>query len=97
MFGISFDELLIVILVAVLFVRPQDVPTFAKGYKSSVKSIRKMKKSAEDFFVDFHNRTLNFTESDANDDDVSSASYIMDEQGNIHKSYDISEYKNKTN
>lgn len=107
MFGISFNELLVVLIIALLFIRPTDIPSIAKGYKSFIKTITKFKREFKNHFVEIHNQTIdinqkiNAGELEVSEDElkiasIDKSSYVMDDEGKFHKCYDISEYKKKS-
>jgi Sec-independent protein translocase protein TatA len=95
MFGISLDELLVIVLVAIIFVRPTDFPAILKGYKSTIKSAVKYKRAIEQYFADLHNKVISM-DPDKSEKDLEASdqsSFIFDDDGKVHRAYDISEFK----
>ncbi|MEQ9115324.1 MAG: hypothetical protein RLN62_00830 [Rickettsiales bacterium] len=99
MFGISLNEFFVVLIVAVLFIRPKDISDGAKSYKKYINSFRKVKKHAEEFFVDLHNKAIEIDSEDSKTDspplsESEHDGYVLDSEGKMYKSYNISEFKN---
>lgn len=100
MFGISLNELLVVLVVAIIFAKPNDLPAIAKGYKNFIKSAAKLKRDVEHYLVETHNHAIDFEESSTDNKDLKivsldKSSYVIDDAGKICRSYDISEFKKK--
>lgn len=100
MFGVSLNELLVVLVVALIFAKPGDLPAIAKGYKAFIKSAAKLKREAERYLVDVHNSAIDFEEANIDDQDLKTLSldksqYVIDDAGKVCRSYDISGLKKK--
>ena len=90
MFGISFSELCIVIVVALILLRPKDLPYIVKVIKSIHKKFNKLKNEFLTYYNEFHEE---ITESK---DDIEGSNYILDDNGVLQRAYDISDFKKKS-
>jgi Sec-independent protein translocase protein TatA len=88
MLGISFYEFIIVAIVACVVIRPKDVPTVIKFFKVLYKKFMKLKKEILSYYKEFHDEVIDEEVEEEN-------GFILDEQGVLQKTYDISELKGK--
>ena len=79
MLGFSFGELLLVAIVAIIFTDPKDLPEFARR---AVRFIRKIKSFGNEFT------------SVINKEFAEPKSYIKDLNGQMQKTYDLSDLRN---
>ena len=85
MFGISFSELFIILLIAAVFVRPKDIPHIAKGLRRAYNHFMRLKKEVMSYYEQFHNE-LEEIESETK--------YIIDQNGKSQIAYDVSDLEN---
>jgi len=83
MFGISLPELLIIIIVALLILKPSDLPTIGRHYRSLLKSLNQVKSHVRSFYDQTHNFLLEQNEH--------KQSYIKGDDGRYHRAYDVEE------
>ncbi len=81
MFGFSWGEILLVVIVIIIFTDPKDLPEFSRR---AVRFIRKIKSFGNEFTGVI---SKEFTEP---------KSYIKDLHGQMQKTYDISDIKPST-
>jgi Sec-independent protein translocase protein TatA len=84
MFGISFAELFIILLIAAIFVRPKDIPHIAKGLRKAHKHFMELKKEVMSYYTQFH---------DELEEIESETKYIIDQNGKSQIAYDVSDLK----
>jgi Sec-independent protein translocase protein TatA len=89
MFGISIFEFFVILLVALVLVRPSDVPAIINKYKKYAKKFFTIKTKATDYMVDLHNKIIKI-----NENGKSLHTYVIGDNGEFSKAYDIKEIKN---
>ena len=90
MFGISWAELLVIIIVFLIFVGPEELPTVLKHIKKAKKYIFQIK----DEYQGFLKEAMGDEEQDLKDitNDINrKLAEIVDLEGNIQERYDISD------
>jgi len=87
MFGISFSELFVVCIVALLLIRPKDFPAIMKIIRIAHKNFTKIKKEFLVYYKQFHQELA----IEANEE----CNYILDNNGVLQQAHDISEFKRK--
>ncbi len=85
MFGISFPELLVVLCIIMLVLKPKDIKGVIKSYKTLQRQFLSFKKECSRTFDTLTDEHL--TEKDK------TPHLVMDEQGKTHIAYDIEEIK----
>lgn len=88
MFGISFSELIIVLIVATVVMRPKDLPYVINICKSVYRQFRKFKKEFFSYYQEFHDEI-------ALDEEQEQKKYVLDDKGVPQIAYDISDLKTK--
>jgi|GEM_PF-2000910 len=89
MFGISFSELIIVLIVAAVVVRPKDLPYIINICKNIYRQFRKFKKEFFSYYQEFHDDIVMEEESEKKQ-------YVLDDKGVPQIAYDISDLKEKS-
>ena len=85
MFGISFAELLVVICIIMLVLKPKDIKGVIKSYKTLQRQFLSFKQECS--------RTFDTLTNDRCKEKDKTHHLVMDEQGNTHIAYDIEEIK----
>jgi hypothetical protein len=86
MFDVSFSELSVVAIAAVILVKPEEWPTIIGHIKTFVAKITDFKKHA-------HSLYENVVKLDNSDAKNPTIRYILDDDGNTHEVYDLSDLK----
>lgn len=89
MLGISFFELLIIIAVVGLLVKPSDFPHIISGYKDFIKKFFHIRKEFLGSVQQIHNEII---DADAIKD-LDDCQYILDGDNKLQKAYDIKDLK----
>jgi len=83
MFGISFSELITIALIAVVLLKPKDLPYIMKGFKKFYRKIMQFKEDMRPYYGEFYKEV---------EEEVR---YVLDDKGVAHEAHDISEWKEK--
>lgn len=89
MLGISFFELLIIIAVVGLLVKPSDFPHIISGYKTFIKKFFAVRREFLDSAQQIHNEII---DADVIKD-LDDCHYILDSENKLQKAYDIETLK----
>jgi Sec-independent protein translocase protein TatA len=84
MFDVSISELSVVAIAAVILVKPEEWPTIASHIKTFINKITDFKKHANNIYQDVVKLENSHT---------TSTRYILDDDGNPHEVYDLSDLK----
>ncbi len=101
MFGISFDELLVIIIIGVFFLNKKDMPEIAKIYRSFIKKFSSVKREVRSNLVSLHNDFISSIDEDSShskknsleDQKIHEDGFIIADDGKLHPSFDIEEFK----
>ena len=92
MLGISFFELLVIIFIMLVLVKPSDIPSTINVYRKFIKKFVGVKREFTENFCQIHNELIDVsTNEDTNDD----YQYVLDDEGKLQRSYDITHLKEK--
>lgn len=86
MFGISLPEFLVIVVVALIMLRPKDLPTIGRQYRAFLKHLERFKLYIRSFYDQTHNFLL--------EQDEHQQSYIKGEDGKYHRAYAVGELSN---
>jgi Tat protein translocase TatB subunit len=90
MFDFSFAELLVVVLVALVVIGPEEMPTVARGILKTIRSVRHACASLRQQFLEI----VDDEELRAVRQDVHAVQrgkhFILDDEGNYREAYDVS-------
>lgn len=94
MFGISFYELLIILLVILFITRPKDIPFIIRSYRKYILKFTQFKRELLESFRNIHNDIVAPNEQGHSED----YHYVLDDKGCMQKAYNIAEEtKNRKN
>ena len=85
MFGISFAELLVVLCIIMLVLKPKDIKGVIKSYKTLQRQFLSFKQECS--------KTFDTLTDEQNKDKDKTPRLVMDEHGKTHIAYDIEEIK----
>ena len=86
MFGISLTEFIVIIIVAMVFIKPDDIPSIIKTSKTILKKFTAIKKE--------YSHTINNLQQELGfDDEEQDYNFIIDDNGKPHMAYDIKDLK----
>jgi len=83
MLGVSFSELVIIILIAVVLLKPKDLPYIIKGFKKVYHKVMQFKEEMRPYYGEIYKEV---------EEEVR---YVLDDKGVAHEAYDISEWKER--
>lgn len=94
MFEIGLSECLLVLIVALFLVKPQDLPKLIAYAKKCIKSFNKIKQEVQSVVTNIESES-GLTEIKQDVDEIlkeSATHSVRDEVGNYHPAYDISDF-----
>ncbi len=86
MLGISLPEFLIITCIAIILVKPTDLPIIAKYYRMCLNKIASLKKEANTLYHLVQGSILEDKEKDG------LVKYVRGNDGKMHEAFDIKEY-----
>lgn len=86
MFGISLPEFLIIACIAIILIKPKDIPTLAKYSKIIFKKINYFKKEVSKLYGQVHKALIG-------EDDKEEQNFIQGDDGKIYEAFNIDDLK----
>jgi Sec-independent protein translocase protein TatA len=87
MFGISLPEFLIIACIAIVLIKPKDIPTIAKYSKIIFKKINYFKKEASKLYCQIHEALID------KDEIKEEQNFIQGDDGKIYEAFNIDDLK----
>ena len=87
MFGISLPEFLIIACIAIVLIKPKDIPTIAKYSKIIFKKINYFKKEASKLYGQIHEALID------KDEIKEEQNFIQGDDGKIYEAFNIDDLK----
>ena len=87
MFNISFFELIIIVVVGIIFIGPEELPSVVKNLRKIFLYLKQTKDSIKETITDMDD--VNYIKNELSEVDQS-LKEIVDLDGNVQKVYDIS-------
>ncbi len=87
MFDLSWTELAVIIVIAVLVIKPEDLPEILKGASNIIKKIKNAGVEVRNFFDE------SLKEAGLKEEENNIRGHIKDLEGNLRETYDITDIK----
>jgi sec-independent protein translocase protein TatB len=88
MLDVAWSEILVIIIVAVILIKPKDLPIIAKAFGRIIRKIESWKREASNLATEL---TGEDTESSKLSPPQTPIKYLLDMEGKMRVAYDVSE------
>lgn len=93
MFDIAWSELMVIALVAIIFIKPDDLPGMYRGLAQMFKKVRSWQQEWKNMLQSLDKAAFAEDLKKEVEELRQEVNYLLDEKGNKHQCYDLSDLK----